>query len=37
MVPLASLTIADVVVSDTGLAAEYRAMLERHGVQIVLA
>ncbi len=37
MVPLAPLDVADVVVSDSSLAPEHRAMLERSGVQLVLA
>lgn len=37
MVPLAPLDIADVVVSDSSLAAEHRAMLRDAGVDLVLA
>lgn len=37
MVPLAPLDAADVVVSDSSLAAEHRAMLEQAGVELVLA
>ena len=36
MTPLAPLDIADIVVSDTGLAAEHREMLERAGIDVVL-
>ncbi|MDO8833962.1 MAG: DeoR/GlpR family DNA-binding transcription regulator [Vicinamibacterales bacterium] len=37
MVPVAPLEMADIVVSDTSLAPEYREMLEAHGVQVLLA
>jgi DeoR/GlpR family transcriptional regulator of sugar metabolism len=37
MVPVAPLEMADIVVSDTSLAPEHREMLERHGVQVLLA
>ncbi|HEY3381806.1 MAG TPA: DeoR/GlpR family DNA-binding transcription regulator [Vicinamibacterales bacterium] len=37
MVPVAPLEIADVVVSDSSLALEYRQMLEDHGVRLLLA
>jgi DeoR/GlpR family transcriptional regulator of sugar metabolism len=36
MTPLAPLDVADVVVSDTGLAPEHRAMLEAAGIDVVL-
>jgi DeoR/GlpR family transcriptional regulator of sugar metabolism len=37
VIHLASLSEADVVVSDAGLSPEYQAMLEAHGVQVFLA
>jgi DeoR/GlpR family transcriptional regulator of sugar metabolism len=37
LIHLAPLDIADVVVSDAGLAEEYQAMLRRHSVEVVLA
>jgi DeoR family transcriptional regulator of aga operon len=37
MTPLAPLDVADIVVSDVKLAAEYRDMLERAGIEVVLA
>ena len=36
MTPLAPLDVADVVVSDTGLSGEHRAMLEAAGIEVVL-
>jgi len=36
MTPLAPLDVADVVVSDTGLAPGHRSMLERAGIDVVL-
>jgi DeoR/GlpR family transcriptional regulator of sugar metabolism len=35
--PLAPLDVADVVVSDTGLPAEYQELLRAHDVQLLLA
>lgn len=37
MIPVAPLEMADVVVSDTGLRREHRAMLEAHDVRVLLA
>lgn len=37
MVPVAPLDVVDVVVSDTSLSPEHRAMLEAHGIEILLA
>ncbi len=37
MIPVAGLDMADVVVSDAGLSAEDRAMLEAQGVEVLLA
>ncbi|MBP1608195.1 MAG: glpR [Acidobacteria bacterium] len=37
MIPLAPLDVADIVVSDTALADEYRQMLEKHQVEVLLA
>jgi DeoR family transcriptional regulator, fructose operon transcriptional repressor len=37
MIPVAPLEMADVVVSDTGLGSEYRSMLEKRDVQVLLA
>lgn len=37
MVPLAPLEVADVVVSDAGLAPPHRAMLEAAGIEVVIA
>ena len=37
MVHLAPLDVADVVVSDSGLAPEYRDMLAESGVEVLLA
>jgi DeoR/GlpR family transcriptional regulator of sugar metabolism len=37
MIPLAPLDIADIVVTDSGLAPEYRSMLEAHSVQVIAA
>jgi DeoR/GlpR family transcriptional regulator of sugar metabolism len=36
MIPVAPLDMADVVVSDTGLGLEHRAMLQAHAVQVLL-
>ena len=37
MIPLAPLDVADVVVTDSGVSAQDRAMLEAHGVEVLLA
>ncbi|MFB3815074.1 MAG: DeoR/GlpR family DNA-binding transcription regulator [Terriglobales bacterium] len=37
MIPLAPLDVADIVVSDSGLAPEYHDMLKAHGVELLLA
>ena len=37
VMPLAPLDVADTVVSDTGLPAEYREMLRAHDIQVLLA
>jgi DeoR family fructose operon transcriptional repressor len=37
MIPVAPLDVADIVVSDAGLSAAHRAMLERRDVQVLLA
>jgi DeoR/GlpR family transcriptional regulator of sugar metabolism len=37
MTPLAPLDVADVLVSDAGLSAEHRVMLEAAGISVVLA
>ena len=37
MIPVAPLSAAHVVVSDTGLGEEYVALLRHHGVEVLLA
>jgi DeoR/GlpR family transcriptional regulator of sugar metabolism len=37
MIPLAPLEEADIVISDSELAPEYKQMLEAHGVEVLLA
>jgi DeoR/GlpR family transcriptional regulator of sugar metabolism len=37
MIPVAPLSAADIVVSDTGLKAEHAAMLRDSGVELILA
>ena len=37
MIPLAPLEVADVIVSDRELAAEYQTMVKAHGVELLLA
>jgi DeoR/GlpR family transcriptional regulator of sugar metabolism len=37
MVPLATLDLVDVVVSDTGLEEKYRRLVRRHGIDLQLA
>jgi DeoR/GlpR family transcriptional regulator of sugar metabolism len=37
VIPVAPLSAAHVLVSDTGLAPEYGALLRSHGVEVLLA